>query len=55
LAAANAAVVADPRRGSGHRGVTQADAGAWTADLLSMGEAYFFSVNRYLFLATKPA
>jgi SAM-dependent methyltransferase len=39
----------------GHRAVTQAEADAWREDLVSMGEDYFFSLNRYLFAATKPA
>lgn len=36
----------------GHGGVTQAEADAWRDDLDSLGDDYFFSVNRYLFLAT---
>jgi hypothetical protein len=40
----------------GHHGVTPAEAAAWAADLRSAGETgdYFFSLNRYLFLAVKP-
>ena len=37
----------------GHRGVTEADAQAWAADLTGLGRNYFFSLNRYLFLAVK--
>ena len=37
----------------GHRGVTEAEAQAWAADLTGLGREYFFSLNRYLFLATK--
>lgn len=35
----------------GHAGVTEDDAAAWAADLVSLGTDYFCSVNRYLFLA----
>jgi hypothetical protein len=35
----------------GRRGVTEADAQAWAADLQNLGEDYFFSLNRYVFLA----
>jgi arsenite methyltransferase len=35
----------------GHAGVTEEDAAAWAADLVSLGSDYFCSVNRYLFLA----
>ena len=34
------------------RDVTAADAEAWAAELRGMGDDYFFSVNRYLFLAS---
>jgi SAM-dependent methyltransferase len=37
----------------GHRGVTEAEAQAWAADLTGLERNYFFSLNRYLFLATK--
>lgn len=37
----------------GRAGVTQADAQAWRADLIGLGADYFFSLNRYLFLAVK--
>lgn len=37
----------------GRAGVTADDASDWAEDLRSMGEDYFFSVNRYLFTATK--
>ncbi|MBA3250388.1 MAG: methyltransferase domain-containing protein [Geodermatophilaceae bacterium] len=36
----------------GNRGHTEGE--AWAADLCSLGEDYFFSLNRYLFCATKP-
>ena len=37
----------------GHCGVTEAEARAWAADLTGLGRNYFFSLNRYLFLAVK--
>jgi hypothetical protein len=39
----------------GRQGLTEADAIAWREDLdrLSRSGDYFFSLNRYLFLATK--
>ena len=39
----------------GRRGVTDADAAAWLADLHDLGARgeYFFSINRYLFLARR--
>ncbi|WP_426560757.1 methyltransferase domain-containing protein [Angustibacter sp. McL0619] len=39
----------------GRRGVTEEDASAWLADLQALGAGgeYFFSVNRYLFLARR--
>lgn len=42
---------------AGRQGVTQEDAHAWAEDLRQLGEAqqYFFSLNRYLFVATKPS
>jgi ubiquinone/menaquinone biosynthesis C-methylase UbiE len=36
----------------GRLGIDGAEVGAWADDLRSMGEDYFFSLNRYLFLAT---
>ena len=39
---------------AGRAGVTDADSQAWVDDLASLGEEWFFSVNRYLFLATAP-
>jgi hypothetical protein len=33
--------------------VTGADANAWTEDLVALGGGYFFSLNRYLFLAAR--
>ena len=37
----------------GRAGVTDAEAEAWRADLLGLGADYFFSLNRYLFLAVR--
>ena len=37
----------------GHAGVTAEDANAWAEDLTGLGADYFFSLNRYLFLANK--
>ena len=41
----------------GRQGLTRADVEAWAEDLKRQGEegSYFFSLNRYLFLATKLA
>ncbi len=41
----------------GRRGITPQEAAEWAADLRRIGEshAYFFSLNRYLFLATKSS
>jgi SAM-dependent methyltransferase len=36
----------------GHRGVTEEDAAAWAEELAGLGRDYFFSLTRYLFLAT---
>jgi arsenite methyltransferase len=38
---------------SGRQGLTAADATAWADDLAELGEDYFFSLNRYLFVAVK--
>jgi SAM-dependent methyltransferase len=35
--------------------LTTDEVDAWTADLRGLGPDYFFSINRYLFLAAKPA
>jgi ubiquinone/menaquinone biosynthesis C-methylase UbiE len=37
----------------GRQGLTDADAQAWAEDLKTLGDDYFFSLNRYLFLAVK--
>ncbi len=37
----------------GRRGLTEADARDWAEDLKELGDDYFFSLNRYLFLAVK--
>jgi arsenite methyltransferase len=38
---------------TGRAGLTEADVAAWVEDLQSLGEDYFFSLNRYAFLAYK--
>jgi SAM-dependent methyltransferase len=38
---------------AGRGGVTAEEAEAWAADLRGMGPDYFFSLNRYLFLAVR--
>ncbi|PYN96458.1 MAG: methyltransferase type 11 [Candidatus Rokuibacteriota bacterium] len=40
----------------GRHGITEAEVAAWAADLRALGAAgdYFFSLNRYLFLARNP-
>lgn len=38
---------------AGRGGISQADATAWEQDLAGLGDDYFFSLNRYLFLAHK--
>jgi hypothetical protein len=40
---------------AGRDGIRQTEAEAWAEDLRSLGPDYFFSLNRYLFSATKPA
>jgi arsenite methyltransferase len=37
------------------KGLTAEEVNAWAADLRVLGAEAFFSLNRYLFLATKPA
>ena len=37
----------------GRAGVTAADSRAWAEDLAGLGAGYFFSLNRYLFLASR--
>ena len=39
---------------TGHGGLTAGDVAAWVQDLRDLGPAYFFSLNRYVFLARKP-
>jgi SAM-dependent methyltransferase len=39
---------------AGRQGVGAEEARAWADDLRSLGGSYFFSLNRYLFLACKP-
>jgi arsenite methyltransferase len=36
---------------AGRKGVTSEEATAWAADLRALGRDYFFSLNRYVFLA----
>jgi arsenite methyltransferase len=36
---------------AGRRGVDEGEARAWAEDLIGLGEDYFFSLNRYLFVA----
>ena len=38
---------------SGRQGISESDVRAWAAELLALGSDYFFSLNRYLFLAVK--
>ncbi len=40
----------------GRNGITREEAGAWADELRARGadQSYFFSLNRYLFLAVKP-
>jgi ubiquinone/menaquinone biosynthesis C-methylase UbiE len=37
----------------GRNGLTKTDATAWADDLVSLGGDYFFSLNRYMFVAVK--
>ena len=37
------------------RGVSEEEAEAWKDDLTSLGDDYFFSLNRYQFEARRPA
>ena len=39
---------------SGQEGIDQDEVAAWAAGQRSMGDDYFFSLNRYLFTATRP-
>jgi SAM-dependent methyltransferase len=39
---------------AGRGGVTEAEAAAWAGELEGLGEEYFFSLNRYLFVAVGP-
>jgi ubiquinone/menaquinone biosynthesis C-methylase UbiE len=41
---------------SDRKGISRAEADAWAGELRQLGEnaEYFFSLNRYLFIATKP-
>jgi len=38
---------------AGRGGVTADEATAWANDLVSLGDDYFFSLNRYLFVAKR--
>jgi arsenite methyltransferase len=37
----------------GHQGVTEEDVRAWADDLMGHGEDYFFSLNRYVYVAER--
>ena len=37
----------------GHGLISEAEATAWEQDLAGLGEDYFFSLNRYLFVAER--
>ena len=37
---------------SGRQGITEDEARAWADDLAAQGDDYFFSINRYVFVAT---
>jgi arsenite methyltransferase len=41
---------------TGRKGVTKSEADAWLAEFAELGKEgkFFFSINRYLFLAEKP-
>jgi arsenite methyltransferase len=39
----------------GRRGVSADELAAWADDLAGPGRGYFFSLNRYLFIASKQA
>jgi arsenite methyltransferase len=38
---------------AGRGGITEAEAAAWEQDLTGLGDDYFFSLNRYLFIAQR--
>jgi arsenite methyltransferase len=38
---------------AGRQGVSEAEAAAWKQDLETLGDDYFFSLNRYVFLAVR--
>jgi arsenite methyltransferase len=40
---------------AGRGGVSEEEAKAWQDDLIALGDDYFFSVNRYQFVATVPS
>ena len=37
----------------GRQGLSESDASAWAGDLIALDRDYFFSLNRYLFVAVK--
>ena len=39
----------------GRGGFTRESADAWAASMRALGNDWFFSLNRYVFLATRPA
>jgi hypothetical protein len=40
---------------AGRDGLTGTEVDAWQSDLHDLGPEYFFSINRYVFCAVKPA
>lgn len=38
---------------TGRQGISAQEANSWAGDIKSMGDNYFFSINRYLFVATR--
>ena len=38
---------------AGRGGISEAEATAWEQDLAGLGDDYFFSLNRYLFVAAE--
>ena len=39
---------------AGHGKLSQDEVATWAADLRTMGEDYFFSLNRYVFIGSRP-
>ena len=38
---------------TGRDGLTESDVAAWADDLIALGDDYFFSLNRYQFVAVR--